>query len=570
MKPQVVDFTRASTSAEAAKLLSVSSQLFNQLIDPIQKSNYYKLHRIPKRRSATHREVWECLNDQVAIVHKTFARRFHEFIKSRCTFPSGIAHGYVPGRSTVSNARQHVSKRVILRVDISDFFHSISIVNVETLFKSLGIDGSVAAALAELATLNSCLPLGLHASPTLANLACLRMDADLENLAAGFGATVTRYADDITFSGTSVPSLNTVEALLNRYNFQVSRTKCRLTKLGQAHYVTGLSVSDSVPRLPRRMKRRMRQELHFVRKFGLPSHITRTGDISLQSAVNRLDGMLRYFNAVEPTRASKLKVDWDRILIAERLVPAYNPLATSARAPVTILIDESEIPTDDGVVLAIAMILIVELNQVRDMMQKVAREYYVDPFAPGDKQALDDLGPHYTNDHPDLRTKVFESLELLPIRSFIAYDLLPGPNDYRQIYEKLFASLLKYRLMSCDGAEVEIVFEENSKVSLPRLQALTNKEFDKLLNANDRRPTSSPTVRLGSKRGDPCLAVADYVLAGFGHYAMLEKKSGEQVEKRFERLRDRIRVVLALPIGKAFGRKQPFLPWPNGHPTSLY
>ena len=570
MAPQLIDFTVASSPEEAAKLISVSWNLFRQLIDPVQKLPYYKVHRIPKRRpiaGATHREVWECVTDEIATVHKTFARRIQDFIKSRCKFPSAIAHGYVRGRSTVSNAKQHVAQRLILRVDIADFFHSISTAQVETLFRSLGLEISVAAALSGFVTLHSHLPLGLHASPSIANFACLRLDADLQNLANARGATVTRYADDITFSGASVPSLNSVEALLNQYNFQVSKTKCRLTKVGQAQYVTGLSVCDRVPRLPRRMKRRMRQELHFARKFGLASHITKTGEIKLQSAVNRLDGMLRYFNAVEPQLAAKMKIDWDGIMKAEHLVPAYSPLASSARPPVTILIDESEIPTPDGTVLAIAMVLVVELDQVRDMIRKIAREYYTDPFSSGDKQNLDHLGPHFASDHPDFRTKVFELLESLPIRSFIAYEMLPSQNDYRTVYEKLFASLVKYRLMFCDGAELEIIFEENSKIDLSSLQAITDLEFNKLVIANDRRPKTKPTVRLGSKRGDACLAVADYILAGFGHYAMLELKSGEQAQKRFERLRDRIRVVLALPIGNAFSRKRPFLPWPGGRPT---
>jgi RNA-directed DNA polymerase len=580
MNPLVVDFRRPNSPEEAATLVSQSWPRFRELIDPIKKTTYYVVHRIPKRRPAggtTHREVWQCILDETAVVHKTFARRLHDFIKTRCAFPSAIAHGYVPGRSTVTNASQHVARPFILRVDIANFFHSISITEVEALFTSLDIESSVAGALAQLATLDSHLPLGLHGSPTIANFACLRMDGDLANLASSVGATVTRYADDITFSGTTVPSLSTVEELLNKYNFEVSKKKCRMTRLGQAHYVTGLSVSDAVPHLPRRMKRRLRQELHFVRKFGLASHITKTAE-TIQGAVNRLDGTLRYFNAVEPTLAAKLKTEWDQLMKIEHVAPAYSPFRDFARPKITIFIDETVIPTPDGKVLAIAMVLIVELEQVQDTLRSVSRKYYLDQFAAGDKDELDDRGLHYAEDHPDLRTKVFEILESLPVRCFISYDMLTTPQDYSKIFEKLFASLLKYRLMFSDGADLEIVFEENSSVALHALQDLINREFDKLVSANDRRPKSRPTVRFGTKRGDTCLAIADYVLAGFSHYTLLDephastgsKKPGEQAQKRFERLRDRIRVILALPIGKAFSRKQPFQPWPGGRPTISY
>lgn len=537
MNPLVVDFTRPNSPEEASTLVSQSWSLFQELIDPIKKTAYYKVHQIPKRRPAsgiTHREVWECIAEETAIVHKTFARRLYDFIKSRRAFPSAIAHGYVPGRSTVTNAGQHVGQPFLLRVDIANFFHSISIAEVEALFASLGIESSVAGALAQLATLNSHLPLGLHASPTLANFACLRMDEDLQGLASNLGAKVTRYADDITFSGTTVPSLSTVEELLHKYNFEVAAKKCRLTKLGQAHYVTGLSVSAAVPHLPRRMKRRMRQELHFVRKYGLESHKTRTGDVSIQSAVNRLDGTLRYFNAVEPALAARLKIEWEQLLKIEKVLPAYSPLPGFAPPKITIFIDETVIPTPDGKVLAIAMVLIVELDQVQDMLQRVSRKYSLDQFAAGDKHELD-RGLHYAQDHPDLRTKVFEVLESLPIRCFISYDMLTTPQDYSRIFEKLFSSLLKYRLMFSNGADLEIVFEENPNVALRSLQDLTDREFDKLVNANDRRPKSRPTVRFGTKREDRCLAVADYVLAGFSHYLISRKL--RQVRKSRENKR---------------------------------
>lgn len=578
MDPQLVDFTRPTSPEEAATLISVSWSLFSELINPTQKVPYYKVHHLPKRRpspGSTHREVWECTTEEIAVVHKIFARRLHAFIASRCAFPSPIAHGYVPGRSTVSNAKQHVQSPLLLRIDIANFFNSIMFAQVEALLKSLGIENSVATALAELSTLDAHLPLGLHASPVIANFACLQLDNDLTTLASGVGATVTRYADDITFSGSTLPTMNDVVVLLSKHGFSVSSKKCRLTKLGQAHYVTGLSVSDHVPRLPRRMKRRMRQEMHFVSKYGLAEHFTRSGDISVQSCVNRLDGMLRYFNGVEPALAARLTTQWEQLMARERVQPAYSPLTGAVGSPVTIFVDETVIPSSDGDVLAIAMCWIVEMSLVRTALEKVIRSHTLDPFSTGDKQVLDTRGLHFTENHPDLQTQVFQAMEVLPIRSFIAYDIMPTKNDYQNIYAKLLISLLKYRLMSCDGSELTLVFEENPSIPLKMLDTIVRDEFDKLVNANDRRPTSPPTVRVGTKQSDLCLATADYTLAGFRNYALIEvpttskgpKKAGEQAQLRFDRLRDRIRVVLALPIDRAFGRRRPFQPWPAGRPS---
>jgi hypothetical protein len=45
------------------------------------------------------------------------------------------------------------------------------------------------------------LPQGAPTSPALANLAAFRLDIRMAALAKRFGATMTRYADDIAFSG---------------------------------------------------------------------------------------------------------------------------------------------------------------------------------------------------------------------------------------------------------------------------------------------------------------------------------------------------------------------------------
>ena len=585
MSPQLVDFTRPTSAQEVAVVIGASLPLFQELIDPAKKLGHYKLHRIPKRRPTakiTHREVWECISDEVATVHKTLARRLQEFVPTRCAFPSPISHGYIAGRSTVTNAEKHAGASLLLRVDIANFFQTIKIADVETLLVKIGMQSGAAAALAELCTLDGRLPLGLHASPIIANVACLDLDSKLEMLAIAVGASVTRYADDIAFSGDAIPSLEQVVEILDQEGFTISKTKCRITKPGQAHYVAGLSISDSIPRLPNAMKRRMRQELHFARKYGLPQHIGRRGDTSIQSGINRIDGTLRYFNAVEPPLAAKLKAEWDSILEKEGRNPAYSPLARSARAPVSLLVDETEIETPDGHVFAISMALVVELEQVAAELKRLTHGHLVDPFSTGRKESLDDRGLHYVEASEDLRTAVFKVLEFLPVRGYVAYDMLFDPKDpkeYRATYERLVRSLLRHRLMFCDGAEVSLVFEENDKLSVERLTGLTNEEFDKLAAEDNRRPLARPSVRLGTKRDDPCLAVADFFLAAFRQYAMVEistgktlkkKPPGELAKMRFERLRDRIRLIQALPINQSFSRKFPFRPWPGGRPTVAY
>ena len=62
------------------------------------------------------------------------------------------AHGFVEKRSTVTNARPHVGKDVVVNLDLKDFFPSITFPRVRGLFESLGYSPAVATLLALLTT----------------------------------------------------------------------------------------------------------------------------------------------------------------------------------------------------------------------------------------------------------------------------------------------------------------------------------------------------------------------------------------------------------------------------------
>src|SRR5690606_21772723 len=121
-------------------------------------------------------------------------------------------------------------------------------------------------------------------------------------LAGRFACQYTRYADDISISGEALPLRSDLEELLVRFGFQLNGEKFRITKRGQSHYVTGLSISDpNGPHVPKRMKRVLRQELYYSRKHGVEDHLLRIGYEAhrVQSGVNRLDGIVRYVSYIE-------------------------------------------------------------------------------------------------------------------------------------------------------------------------------------------------------------------------------------------------------------------------------
>ena len=83
--------------------------------------------------------------------------------------PKSYVHGYIPGRSIISNAEKHVGQRWLLRLDIKDFFPSITYVRVRGLFMAppFYMERNVATLLARLCVLDDMLPQGSPASPII-------------------------------------------------------------------------------------------------------------------------------------------------------------------------------------------------------------------------------------------------------------------------------------------------------------------------------------------------------------------------------------------------------------------
>jgi retron-type reverse transcriptase len=201
----------------------------------------------------------------------------------------GAAHGFVPGRSTVTNATPHVGRACVVNADLTDFFPSVTFPRVAGLFRQLGYSPAVATVLGLLCTESPRrtvvyagkpfhvasgprgLPQGACTSPAISNLVSRRMDSRLSGIASKLGWTYTRYADDLTFSG---PDGN-VGYLLARVRhiaadegFRVNEAKTRVQRPSTAQMVTGIVVNER-PGVPRATVRRLRAILHRARTDGL-------------------------------------------------------------------------------------------------------------------------------------------------------------------------------------------------------------------------------------------------------------------------------------------------------------
>ncbi len=198
--------------------------------------------------------------------------------------------GYRVGKCIVDNARPHVGKDFVLNADIEDFFPSISVDRVNTLFESLGFAQKFAGYLSRLCTHHELLPQGAPTSPDLANLICKSLDEKLSEFCQARNWSYTRYCDDITVSGCGLltrKEIDTICDIISSEGFKVNDRKLRVARKTSQQTVTGLVVNERV-NLPRRERRRVRAMIHRKETTGVTS----------KSALNKIHGHVAFSKMV--------------------------------------------------------------------------------------------------------------------------------------------------------------------------------------------------------------------------------------------------------------------------------
>ncbi len=188
-------------------------------------SDHYAYRWVPKRSDG-----WRLIEMPKASLRALQRKLLHGLLEY--VPPHEAAHGFRSGHSILTNAQAHIGQRVVLKMDLQDFFLTLRGTRVDALFRTLGYPNEVARTLTALCTNRvppgvlrprdpskySCelpdldwitrtrygswhLPQGAPTSPALANLCAFRLDLRLQAAADQFEASYTRYADDLSFSG---------------------------------------------------------------------------------------------------------------------------------------------------------------------------------------------------------------------------------------------------------------------------------------------------------------------------------------------------------------------------------
>ena len=182
---------------------------------------------------------------------------------------------YKKGKNIINNSSCHYAQKIVLHLDIKDFFPSINAGMVNAVFSGAGYNQQVSALLTKLCILDSRLPQGAPSSPTLSNLVLKQADYQIVKFIRKHNICYTRYADDLNFSGDFKPGvvIKFVEQVLGESGFQLNQQKTRIMRPDNRQIVTGIVVNEHSLGAPRAIRQQLRQTAYYINKFGIISHM---------------------------------------------------------------------------------------------------------------------------------------------------------------------------------------------------------------------------------------------------------------------------------------------------------
>ena len=247
--------------------------------------------------------------------------------------PHHAAHGFVSGRSIISNAAPHVGSRFLLKLDLEDFYPSVKYSRVVAIYRSLGFSREVSLWLARLCLssipwsvnkptglanvhryLTHHLPQGAPTSPAIANLSAFGLDVRLSGLAKSYRLNYTRYADDLTFSGSgmSIPALREiiplVKSIIRQERFVVNERKLRIVRNCQRQTVTGVVVNERI-NVSRQEFDRLKATLHNCVQHGPQSQ----NQDDHENFASHLRGRIAHVMQLNANRGAKLMSLYEKI-----------------------------------------------------------------------------------------------------------------------------------------------------------------------------------------------------------------------------------------------------------------
>lgn len=288
-----------------SKLLGLKIGVLTSMVQ--SPSSFYREFKIPKKKGG-YRDIvtpYKSLLEVQQWIAKHILSCFE-------IHPS--AYAYVKGKNIAQNAKLHIGSSEMLKIDLKDFFPSIKIPRVRELFKRLGYNKEVTYYLSKLCCLKEQLPQGAASSPLISNIILFNLDKRLFKFASNNQLIYSRYADDLVFSGDAIQSDFRILVAMNIQDegFSLNPDKTIEYSENQRKLITGVVVKKDSIRLPKDLRREIKQQAHYILKFGILDQVKRYNDIFY---IDRILGRLSYWKQIEPKNEYVINTSKEIILM---------------------------------------------------------------------------------------------------------------------------------------------------------------------------------------------------------------------------------------------------------------
>jgi RNA-directed DNA polymerase len=187
---------------------------------------------------------------------------------------SKYAKAYIPKVSIKQNLIFHKNQEKVFTIDVENFFPSIKQHHINSLFLSFGYSKILSSLFSKICCLNESLPQGAPTSPYLSNLFFSPIDEIISKYCVKREIRYTRYADDMTFSGSFDENIlfEFIKETLLNFDLIINEKKTKLMKKNTRQIVTGVVVNEKL-QVPFKKRNEIRQSLYYIKKYGITSHM---------------------------------------------------------------------------------------------------------------------------------------------------------------------------------------------------------------------------------------------------------------------------------------------------------
>ena len=289
------------TRNELADYIKVPRQKLSYILYVKGTENLYKSFEIPKKSGGV-RHI-HAPEEELKQIQSKLAKVLYEYalkIEKNNGKKWNIAHAFVKGKGCFTNAKIHRNKRILVNVDLKDFFDSFHFGRVRGYFmknRNYQLSEEVATVIAQIACYKGKLPQGAPTSPVITNLICGIFDIRILHLAKKYRLDYTRYADDLTFSTNDkkfqIYQEQFLEELTNEISkagFSINQNKTRVQYRDSHQEVTGIVVN---------------KKLNVIRKYykdtrAMAYNLYKTGEYTIdgekKGSIQQLEGRFSYIN----------------------------------------------------------------------------------------------------------------------------------------------------------------------------------------------------------------------------------------------------------------------------------